>query len=333
MMDRYSPRQLCALLAAALAAPLVTVCSAVTWPWVLLGAAVAAIPLFYIYRSMGPTALPQGLGPAELLTTAWGKMLGKWLALASWLWLVLTAALTASMAVTAFPRDNAFPLIPMLLLILAAVASSQGAAATCRFGATLFLAVAPMISLVLAFGTTDVELRALRPDGTAMESLGPLTVLLIPAAAFYLRDGLTQRKTAWFRWYLLIAGAGVAVSLVCVGALGLPLAQASSNAFWLMSRSISVLGVMERFEVVISALLSISFCCLLAFLLAAARQALTCAAPNAPAHKTVWGGAALAAAFLWLVPSVPNWGWIVGNLAVLAIVPATTLFLVELKKS
>ena len=33
------------------------------------------------------------------------------------------------------------------------------------------------------------------------------------------------------------------------------------------------------------------------------------------------------------VPSVPNWGWIVGNLAVLAIVPATTLFLVELKKS
>lgn len=333
MMDSYSPRQLCALLAAALAAPLVTVCSAVSWPWVALGAAAAAIPLFYIYRSMGPTALPGGLGPAELLRAVWGKMGGKWMALLSWMWLVLLASLAASMAVTAFPRDNAFPLIPLVLLILASVASSQGAAATCRFGATLFLAVAPMISLVLAFGAIDVEVQALGPDGTARECLGPFTVLLVPAAAFYLRDGLTQRKTAWFRWYLLIAGAGVAVSLVCVGALGLPLAQASSNAFWLMSRSISVLGIMERFEAVISALLSISFCCLLAFLLAAARRAVTCAAPDAPAHKTVWGSAALAGAFLWLVPSIPNWSWIVGNLFFLAVVPATTLFLAALKKS
>lgn len=333
MMDSYSPRQLCALLAASLAAPLVTVCSAVSWPWVIAGTAVAAIPLFYIYKHMGPSTLEAGVGPVELLTAAWGKTGGTWMALLSWFWLVLLAALTASMAVTAFPADNAFPLIPLVLLCLAAVASSQGAAATCRFGATLFLAVVPMISLVLAFGATDVQLRALKPQGNPMESLGPLTVLLVPAAAFYLRDGLTQRKTAWMRWYLLTAGAGVAVSLVCVGALGLPLAQASSNAFWLMSRSISVLGVMERFEVVISSLLSISFCCLLAFLLAAARRALTCAAPGVPAHKTVWASAALAAAFLWLIPSVPNWGWIVGNLAILAAVPATTLFLAQLKKS
>ena len=333
MMNSYSPRQLCALLAAALAAPLVTVCSAVSWPWVLLGTAAAAIPLFYIYNHMGPTALPSGIGPQELLETAWGKRGGKWLALLSWIWLVLLAALAASMAVTAFPQDNAFPVIPLTLLALAAVASCQGAAATCRFGATLFLAVAPMISLVLAFGTTDMELQALRPGGGAGESLGPLTVLLLPAAAFYLRDGLTQRKTTWFRWYLLIGGAGVAVSLVCVGALGLPLAQASSNAFWLMSRSISVLGVMERFEAVISALLSISFCCLLAYLLAAGRKALTCAATGAPAHKTVWGSAALAGALLWAIPSIPNWAWIVGNVFFLAFVPATTLFLAVSKKS
>ena len=328
-MDKYSPRQLCALLWTALAAPLVTVCSAVGWPWILAAAAVAAAVIWPIYRLA--SQMPQGLGASALFREAWGK-LGPWAALLAWAWFVGAAALAASMAVTAFPQDNAFPLIPLVLLILAAVAASEGSAAACRFGATLFLAVAPLLALVLAFGAFGVEWDHLAPAGEPLDAVAPLAVLLLPGAAFYVRDGLTGRGTPWKRWFLLAAALAVAVSVVCVGFLGLPLAEASANAFWYMSRSISVLGVMERFEAVISAFLAISFCTLLAFLLTAGQKALSCAAEKATPKAAVWVTAAAAGGGLWVVPKVPEWVWIVGNLLFWGVLPTVTLLVVYRKK-
>lgn len=328
-MDKYSPRQLCALLWTSLAAPLVTVAAAVSWPWVLAAAAAAALLLYSIYALA--RRLPQGLGAAPLLREAWGPA-ARWLGLLSWAWFAAAAALAASMAVTAFPQDNAFPLIPLVLLILAAVAAGEGSAAACRFGATLFLAVAPLLALVLAFGAFGVELEHLSPAGKAGDAAAPLAVLLLPGAAFYVRDGLTGRETPWKRWFLLAAGLAAAVSVVCVGFLGLPLAEASANAFWYMSRSISVLGVMERFEAVISAFLAISFCTLLAFLLTAAQKALSSAAPKAAPKTAVWVTAAAAGAGLWVIPRVPEWAFIVGNLLFWGVVPIATLLVVSRKK-
>ena len=328
-MDKYSPRQLCALLWTALAAPLVTVCSAVSWPWVLAAAAAAAL-LFYSISILARN-LPAGLGAAPLFRMAWGRG-ARWVGLLSWAWLTGAASLAASMAVTAFPQDNAFPLIPAVLLILAAVAASEGSAAACRFGATLFLAVAPLLALVLAFGAFGVEWDHLIPAGEARDALAPFTALLLPGAAFFLRDGLTGRGTPWRRWFLLAVGLGAAVSVVCVGFLGLPLAEASANAFWYMSRSISVLGVMENFEAVISAFLAISFCSLLSFLLTAAQKALSAATPEALPKAAVWVTTAAAALGLWVVPRVPEWVWIVGNLLFWGFLPIVTLLVVHWKK-
>lgn len=328
-MDKYSPRQLCALLWTALAAPLVTVASAVSWPWVL--AALAAAGLLYYSIGILARKLPSGLGAAPLLREAWGKG-ARWLGLLSWAWLTLAAALAASMAVTAFPQDNAYPLIPLVLLILAAVAAAEGSAAACRFGATLFLAVAPLLALVLAFGAFGVEWEHLIPAGEPRDALAPLAVLALPGAAFFFRDGLTGRETPWKRWFFLLAALALAVSTVTVGFLGLPLARASANAFWYMSRSISVLGVMERFEAVISAFLAISFCTLLGFLLTAAQKTLCCAAPNATPKAAVWVTAAAAGLGLWVVPRVPEWAFLVGNLLFWGVFPLATLLVVHWKK-
>lgn len=329
-MDEYSPRQLSALAVTALAAPLVTVCSAVSWQWVLLGAGAAGVFLFYIVWSA--RGLTPGTGYAHLVRAAYGGAAGTAVTALYWAWLVLLTGLAASMVVVAFPQDRAFPLIPAVLLLLASLVAAKGAGAVCRFGGTLFLAVAALLACNLVFGAGDVRLENLRPAGSSKEALGPLSILLLPAAALFLRDRLAHRGTSYGRWYLLAAGLAVAVSVVCVGALGLPLAKASANPFWLMSRSISILGVMERFEAVISSLLSISFCCLLAFLLSAGQKALQGMTPMLGEGTSVWCTAALGAASMWLVPRVPAWIWCAGNLLFWGILPVVTLAVVRQRK-
>lgn len=330
MTDNYSPRQLCALLWASLCAPLVTVCSDISWPWVLLGAAGAGVVLLPL--GAAARGIPDGQGAADLLEQAWGRA-GKGAALLSWGWLVLGTGLAASMAVTAFPREQAFPLIPLVLLLLAAVPAAKGPAAACRFGATLFLAVAPMMLLVLLFGLSDVQMSNLSPAGRTADAVVPMSALLVPGAAFFLRDRLVSRPTPWFRWLLLAAALAAAVSVVCVGGLGLPLAQASTNAFWLMSRSISVLGVMERFESVVAAFMAVSFCCLCTFLLSAGQRALCGAAGKCTEPVAAWTTAAAAAAALWVVPRLPAWAWFVGNLLFWGCLPLATLSVVLYKKN
>ena len=125
----------------------------------------------------------------------------------------------------------------------------------------------------------------------------------------------------------------MALSLVCTGALSLPLAKQSANPFWLMSRSISVLGVMERFEALISALLALGFCCLLALLLLAGRKALRGARPSTSVSLAVWLTAGVSGALLWVAPRVPNSFYLYGDLLFWGLLPILTLGIVSVKKS
>ena len=329
MTSDYSPRQLCALLAAALAAPLVTVCADVSWQWVLLAAAMAGCFLIYMVWAAGTLPPHQGLG--ALLRQALGAGAARWIQGFLWLWLVLLAGMGCCMAAAAFPQDRAFPLIPLVLLLIAARVSAKGAAAVCRFGGVLCLAVVSLLLAVLAFGGRDLRWENLRPAGNWQDLAGPLAVLLLPAAGLMLRDRLSTRGVAWSRWFLLAAGLGTAVSVVTVGALGLPLARAAAHPFWLMSRSVSILGVMERFEAVVSALLSLSFCCLLALLTTLGRKALQGALPAVKDGPAVWLTTAAGGGVMWLIPLLPAWVWPLGSLLFWGVLPAVVLGVVRHK--
>lgn len=326
MRDEFSPRQLCALLWSALSAPLALVCSRVSWVWSLAGALGAG--LLYLYIIGMCRFVPQGTGYGEMLQSAWGKGFGGFLAALNWAWLLTAAARAAEMSGAAFPNDRAFPLIPVVLLILAACVAGKSAAATARFGGLLFLFVAALLGATLIFGARDVEPRNLFPSGEPADATGPLCALLAAAAALFLRDEMDGGKSRWGRWYLLILALAAALSLVCAGALGLPLAERTQNPFWLVSRSISVLGVMERFEALTSALLSLGFCCLLALLLCAARKAAQTALPSLPVPAAVWGSAALCAGGLWFAGRIPDWAWLGGNLIFWVLLPVLTLGIV-----
>jgi len=178
-----------------------------------------------------------------------------------------------------------------------------------------------------------VDPAKLVPAGDVSEVLGPLVVLLLPVAGLFLRDRLDGSKGRYLRWYLLTAALAGAVGAVCTGSLGRTLAKASPDPFWSMSRSISVLGVMERFEALISALLSLGFCCLLALLLLAGRKAMRGAIRQVPVPVAAWVGTGAAAALLWLVPMVPESVWIGGDLIFWAALPVLTLGIVSIRNS
>lgn len=328
--DDYSARQLCALLTAALAAPIAASCAAVSWQWVLLAAGAAGV--YYIYIVWAAAALPPHVGYDRILCTAFGKTAGSVLLGLYWLWLALSVGGAARLGAGAFPQDQGIPMIPLTLVLIAAQTAAKGRGAVCRFGGLLFLFVAVLMAFTLVFAAGDVQMENLRPAGNSAEAAGPLAVLLLPAAGLFFRDRLKQGDASCVRWYLLVAGLAAAVSLVCVGALGLPLAKASAQPFWLMSRSISVFGIMERFEALISSLLAISICCLIAFFLSAGGKSLQTAVPIIGNWVAVWGGAALGFAAVWLVPCLPGWVWLAGSGIFWGVFPALALGMVRRKK-
>ena len=50
-----------------------------------------------------------------------------------WAWLLLTIGLAANMSAGAFPQDQSLPLIPLTLVLLAALVAAKGPGAACRF--------------------------------------------------------------------------------------------------------------------------------------------------------------------------------------------------------
>lgn len=325
--DEFSPRQLLALLATALSAPLAVVCSGTAWRWVLAAAALAGC--FYLYIVYAARSLPRGLGYAGMLTRAYGRWLGRGIAGVYWLWLALSAARAGRLAELAFPETRAFPMIPLALLAVAALTASKSTASVCRFGGVLYLFVTALLIFTLAFGAANVEPHNLLPAGKPSDLLGPLGVLLLPAVGLFLLDRMDGNRGKCGRWYLLTAGLAAALSLVCTGALSLPLAKRAANPFWLMSRSISALGVMERFEALISALLSLGFCCLLTLLLLAGRKAFRCARPGAPSRAAAWATAGAAVILLWAAPVIPNSFYLFGDLIFWVLLPVLTLGIVS----
>lgn len=328
--DEFSPRQLLALLTVALSAPLAIVCSGAGWLWVLTAAALAGV--FYLLIAYAVRELPSGLGYAGMLSRAYGKWAGRVLAGLYWVWLALGAARAGRMAELAFPGGQGFPLIPLVLLVVAALTAAKSTASVCRFGGVLYLFVAALLVFTLAFGAANVEIQNLRPVGEPSELAGPLSVWLLPVVGLFLLDRMDGSRRKWGRWYLLAAGLAVALSLVCTGALSLPLAKQAANPFWMMSRSISVLGVMERFEALISALLSLGFCCLIALLLAAGRKAMRRARPELGEKAEMWWTFGASVVLLWIVDVIPWRVYVCGDVIFWGIVPVVTLGIVVKKE-
>lgn len=189
----------------------------------------------------------------------------RWYCLLQLLFLILAAGEMARLTESCWPTGGSFPVVPITLVVLAAASAWSGAARASRVGGVLFWLLALLYCLVLFSGVQDVKPEWLAPR---MELPKPLLVLalLLPGAAAMLPKSGSRRAAGW--GLALIFGFSVLLSLLVSGNLSPMVAATSEDPFYAFSKSLSFLGVVERFEAFVSVALTMSYFGMLSLLFA-----------------------------------------------------------------
>lgn len=272
------------------------------WVWVLAGAALVTGCGLLLDR-----LLPEG-GFGEVLC-AWPGWSGKVCGAVIYLWLVVELAWVGALADWAFPAISGFPELGIVLLAVTAWGIWKGTAACARCGGVVCMAVLVLYGAVAAFALPDCRLEYCAPKGAPGE-LGKVIGLCLIPTALWLLPRKRERCAAALPFALLIPLGAGALALICAGVLSPELAAAEPVALYTLAQSISLFGVMERTEPLLSAAMTMSLLALLFILAAAARMAADRMLPRR------WTGSAacvLAMPAMLLVRNAPWELFAVGN--------------------
>ena len=299
MNHKIPGSQLNAWLLTATIGPILSVVGGVGWVTALL----ASIMCGALYFCMRPCSLSR---------------LPRWLCILELVWLAVFLGAVAKNSATCWAEANAFPAIPIILLLLAAYASKQGSISSARTGATLLWLVIPILGIVFIAGTADMNLNWIRneiqvPDGTLVG------VLLIPFLHLFLTGDVYKKM----RWPVLAIGAVTVAGSVLLGTvIGAANAAEAQNGFYELSKSVNLFGVAERFEALIACVLTVSWFTLFTMILSAAFRLSERIIPFA-AKWSVWIVAAWSAVIMCILPSQNGWVAI-GALIFWVFLPALT---------
>jgi len=264
-MDSREERQQPAWLLASGFAPAVLICAGLGWLWVLLGGVCAA--LFYIIIVCLLPAADED-APVQAAGHGSGRGFGRAALLLEALWALFAAAGAASAASRAFPQDagRAFAGPVLLALAVWAVSGPSGTAARCA--AVLSGLLALVFAVLLLAAIPDVRVENLRPRGDPRDAACAFSSMLFPTAALFVQHrGGKRRPTHLLTAFLALLPS--AAALLTAGCLSPELAGQSGQPFALLVRSLSLFGVLERFEPLYSAALLLSLFCLCALFLQA----------------------------------------------------------------
>ena len=248
-------RQRWAWLAAGFSAVAAAGACGLGWLWVLLGSGTAA--LYYIYMDSKLTAA----GGAQLLSDNLGWF-GRILAAGILLWTMLLLGWTANLADAAFPMVEGFPVLGLVMLTLTAWSSTKGPAACARCAGVLCLFLAVLYGLVAVFAAPNVKLRFLLPQQPWENSLWAVGLFLLPAAVWFVPCRCRQKRPAGKLLVLLPCGAAM-LALITDGVLSPQLAQQQTAPLYAVAQSVSIFGVLERIEPLVSAAITMGVFCLL----------------------------------------------------------------------
>ncbi len=247
-------RQLCAVTLAAASVPALLYLPRLGWVWATAAAAISALLLGLCGRRCAPGGL------TEVIPAAFGRAGRAVLAL-----VLLGGSLLLGGAARAlcaiYPESRGEPLTGLLLLLAAAYAAERGEETVLRSGAILFFFLTAVEAVILGFSAVQVRAAWLAPQ-TGRVPFAAMTAALSPMAVLYVRGG-ARRTGGW-----LAAGIGLcaAAALCAAGTLSPRVAGEEAFAVYTMAKSVSVFGVMERLEPVVSAALTAGGFCLLSVL-------------------------------------------------------------------
>lgn len=289
-------RQRWAWLAASASAVTATCLCGIPWLSVLLGTAGAALSWLLLDAALRPC------GMAPVLPAAFGP-LGKFVVVLTMAWTVAALAWSANLAVTAFPMVEGYPVLGWTLLALAAWGSWKGAAACARCAGVLCLFLLALYGLVTVFAVPDVTPAYLLPQVSGADVFTVLGLFLLPAGVFYVPCRRHRPGLVWQGAVILPLAAAV-LAAVTAGILSPELAASLPTPLYLLAQSVSLFGVMERIEPLLSVAMTLGVFCLMA--------SLACAFRALGAQLKPWKwlgplGCALAAAAMGPARFIPTW--------------------------
>lgn len=316
--DTYA-RQLCALSLSAFTLPAVVLLPRTGWVAALFALAAGTGLLAVLLRARSRTAA----SPVQLLAKSRG---GRAALTALLLWNFLALGGTACQLCLAFPDGHAFPLVGLLLLIVAAQAAQDGAGTVLRMGGVLSLFSVGFYAVLLGFSLPQVHAAWLRPAPPGNAALLPC--VLTPCLALFLPVRGQARIAPW-----LVAGVVLALgsTALCAGSLSPARAGSDAFPFYTAIGGARLFGVLERMEALVSAAVCVGGFCLLALLCVVNRAVLRALNFSRPrcvsAANFLLGGAAMG-----LVPLLPRLAFAAGTTIFWGLLPAATLLVENRKK-
>lgn len=303
--------------------PAVLTCAGLGWGWVLLGCAIAAG--YYVLTqelANGAVYLP------ELTVRAFGNAAGRTTLVIGGAFTLLAAAQTARRAGIAFP-DGTAELAGGVIVLLGTLAGEKGAKQATKVCGVLFLVLAGLYTIIILAAAKNVQLRWMEPWGGARQTLEVVPPLLVLTCLRFLPGRKAAVKSGWLG---LLAVCPAAFAALTAGCLSPRLTQQLTFPFYTVSQSLSVLGVMERLEPIVSAALFMGFFALESLLLEAGREQIERAAPIIAGKR--WARAALGIAVFglsFLTDGIPAEVWALGAAVCWGIVPLLTQLIVAIK--
>ena len=303
--------------------PAVLTCAGLGWGWVLLGCAIAAG--YYVLTqelANGAVYLP------ELTVRAFGNAAGRTTLVIGGAFTLLAAAQTARRAGIAFP-DGTAELAGGVIVLLGTLAGEKGAKQATKVCGVLFLVLAGLYTIIILAAAKNVQLRWMEPWGGARQTLEVVPPLLVLTCLRFLPGRKAAVKSGWLG---LLAVCPAAFAALTAGCLSPRLTQQLTFPFYTVSQSLSVLGVMERLEPIVSAALFMGFFALESLLLEAGREQIERAAPIIAGKR--WARAALGIAVFglsFLTDGIPAEVWALGAAVCWGIAPLLTQLIVSIK--
>lgn len=184
------------------------------------------------------------------------------------LWLAVPLAVFAAVARELFPDAANGVYVPLVVLALSWLLARHprdGVLACCVIVAYFLLAA---VAVVCVFSLPGVQWRWLSPTFDWMEAA---IALSIAGGGMALSTAVPGGKPGRL-WRWIAFGCPAVIAAVVAGNLSRPLAAQQAGAFYALSRSISLFGVVERFEALVASCLTLGLCGACALLLHAGRK-------------------------------------------------------------
>lgn len=262
-----STRQMLVLLFSAMLSPTIralprrSASSGGTAGW--LSALVAIIPVLLVVGLIlgSLRRLPKGSGLGELLERGLGTVVGRVLSAVYGVWILL--------AVTVFLRvyserflsttyvNSSIYLFLVAILLLTLWNSNGSFGAFARMGQIFFVVLVITLVLVLGLAAGEVEMERVFPlwwqdtPDILRSSIPALSTLSYGILTFFLAGqtkGLTESRGMVLRWTFAFALLLTAMQFITIGLFGADLVSRMQVPFFMLTKEVSIYGVLERIE-------------------------------------------------------------------------------------